>query len=123
MFMVIFIHSKKADQKDDCWNRKAALLPLFLGADWSLRHGVGYSGRRRVIHTTQVLSHKIVAGRLLKYSAESMAGCDPTIPALGFALSFFGSLPALSVLFGGFEHETKIKSGKGMEPARYIWTG
>mgnify|MGYP006990300238 CR=1 FL=1 len=29
-------------------NRKAALLPLFLGADWSLRHGVGYSGRRRV---------------------------------------------------------------------------
>ncbi|WP_300821089.1 hypothetical protein, partial [uncultured Oscillibacter sp.] len=63
------------------------------------------------IHTTQVLSHKIVAGRLLKYSAESMAGCDPTIPALGFALSFFGSLPALSVLFGGFEHETNIKAG------------
>jgi len=52
-----------------------------------------------------------------------MAGCDPTIPALGFALSFFGSLPAFSVLFGGFEHETKNESGKGMEPEKHIRTG
>ena len=39
--------------------------------------------------------------QLLKYSAESMAGCDPTIPALGFALSFFGSLPASKYRFQG----------------------
>lgn len=48
-------------------------------------------------HKAHVLCQKYVAGRLLKYSAESIAGCDTTIPALDSALSFFGSLPAFFI--------------------------
>ena len=55
-------------------------------------------------HKAHVLCLKYVAGRLLKYSTESMAGCDTTIPALDSVLSFFGSLPAF-LSFGGFEYE------------------
>ena len=40
---------------------------------------------------------KYVAGRPLKYSAESMAGCDTNTPAPGSALSFFSGLPAFFV--------------------------
>ena len=44
----------------------------------------------------QVLLIKYVAGRPLIH-AESMAGCDTTIPALGSALSSFSGLPAFFV--------------------------
>ena len=49
------------------------------------------------LHKAQVLLRKYVAGRPLKYSAESMAGCDTTTPAFGSALSFISGLPAIFI--------------------------
>ena len=56
----------------------------------------------------QVLSEKNVAGRPLKYSAESMAGCDTTIPALGSALSFFSGLPVFFVFPGSAQADASL---------------
>ena len=59
-------------------------------------------------HNAQVLSEKNVAGRPLKYSAESMAGCDTTIPALGSALSFFSGLPVFFVFPGSAQADASL---------------
>ena len=69
---------------------------------------VYYDDSDTLPHNAQVLSEKNVAGRPLKYSAESMAGCDTTIPALGSALSFFSGLPVFFVFPGSAQADASL---------------
>lgn len=51
-------------------------------------------------HTVQTLLIQNVAGRLLKYSTESTAGCDTTIPVLDSVLFFSAVFRLFCVLKG-----------------------